>query len=407
MKLALIAFTGAGSRLCAELAGGLTGLGYSCGGYVPSRFLESCQDEKVFPLEELLGQWTGRQFQEADGLIYIGAVGIAVRAIAPFLRDKLTDPAVVVVDEGGRYAISLLSGHVGGANRLAGIVAGLIGAEPVITTATDGRGLTSIDSWATRRGLILENREQAKMIAAALLDGQEIGFFSDFPLSGSLPPEYIYGQSREQNVWITVRRGAEERTQDGNSDLVPVGENDPVSAEASDRVPAEASDRISAEVSDRISARNLRVSAGDLEPVPTGALRLIPPVLTLGIGCRKDVLRDVIEGVTDRVFREANLEKRAVARIASIDRKQSEEGLVRLAEAWQVPFVTFSAGELEEVKEPVEESDFVRQVTGTGNVCERAALLAAGPGSRLLVRKQASSGVTVAVAMGAFRIEER
>ena len=134
---------------------------------------------------------------------------------------------------------------------------------------------------------------------------------------------------------------------------------------------------------------------------------MIPPVLTLGIGCRKGVLRDVIEGVAERVFQEANLEKRAVARIASIDRKQSEEGLVRLAEAWQVPFVTFSAGELEEVKEPVAESDFVRQVTGTGNVCERAALLAAGPGSRLLVRKRASSGVTVAVAMGTFRIKER
>lgn len=120
------------------------------------------------------------QFAACDGLIFIGAAGIAVRLIAPYLKDKLTDPAVIVVDEAGQFAISLLSGHVGGANRLTEWIAEILDAVPVVTTASDVQGRTAIDVWAVDHGLVLTDRKLAKEIAAALLDGETVGYFSDY-----------------------------------------------------------------------------------------------------------------------------------------------------------------------------------------------------------------------------------
>ena len=126
MKLALISFTKTGASLCCQLTKNLQKQGYMCEGYIPCRFFqetEGREDKGIYGLEESALEWTKRQFFQMDGLIYIGAAGIAVRSVAPFLRDKLTDPGVVAVDEIGQYAISLLSGHVGGANELAKAVA--------------------------------------------------------------------------------------------------------------------------------------------------------------------------------------------------------------------------------------------------------------------------------------------
>ena len=120
-------------------------------------------------------QWTKEHFYEADALLYIAATGIAVRAIAPYLKDKTTDPAVLVMDEAGKHVISLLSGHIGGANALSEKIASLTGAQAVITTATDVRGLTAIDSWAVENDMAIENPSAIKAVSSHLLAGKRVG----------------------------------------------------------------------------------------------------------------------------------------------------------------------------------------------------------------------------------------
>lgn len=364
MRLAVISFTRAGAGWCRRLVRHFRENGAECEGYILPRFFaddkegqtEGCPGERVeglFPLTEPVGVWTGKQFWQKDGLIYIGAAGIAVRAVAPYLRDKLTDPAVVVMDEGGHYAISLLSGHVGGANALARTVAEICGAEPVVTTATDGQGKTAIDVWASEQGLLLGDRGQARQVSASLLEEKPVGLFSEFAIEEKLPEGYLYGLAGERNVWVTVRKQPKPE--------------------------------------EHLLARLFEEER---------LLRLIPRILVVGVGCRRGMEKAQIEDLIRRTLENANLDRQAVACIASIDLKKDEEGICRLALEWEVPFVTFPAEALEQVRGSVLESAFVRQVTGCGNVCERAALAGAGAGGCLLVGRQAADGVTAAVAAG-------
>ena len=131
--------------------------------------------ENTPALSELTGEWFGK----TDALVYFGAAGIAVRCIAPYVRDKFRDPAVLVIDENARFVISLLSGHAGGANRLCRLFAQALDAAPVITTATDGRGLFAVDTYASENGLALSDRALAKEISARLLAGETVSFYAD------------------------------------------------------------------------------------------------------------------------------------------------------------------------------------------------------------------------------------
>lgn len=352
MKLAVISFTRSGSRLCEKLVKRLPELGYACKGYAAPRFLHEIQAPPgLCPITGSLNDWTGQQFGQAEGLIYIGAAGIAVRAIAPFLEDKMTDPAVVVLDEQAQFAVSLLSGHIGGANELTRIVSEITGAIPVITTATDRNRKTAVDVWAQKRGLALSDRILAKETAAALLAGDSVGFYSDYPLNEPAPADFVTEGPGRLQVWITAR-------------VIPGPEQ---------------------------MASWFGDAGGRI-------LRLIPPGLAVGIGCRKGVSPAVIEKRIRQVFHEANLDMRAIAGLFSIDLKQQEEGLINAAAKLQVPFCTYSARTLQHIKASVSASVFVQTVTGVDNICERAALAGAGAGARLLVRKQSGAGVTVAVA---------
>ena len=157
MKLAVISFTRRGEDVCEKLTNAMKAAGAECCGYTGRKTGNA--GLALQTISETLAEWTGQQFAACDGLIFIGAAGIAVRLIAPYLKDKLTDPAVVVVDEAGKFAISLLSGHVGGANRLAEQTAALLNAVPVVTTASDVRGRTAIDVWAADHGLVITDRK--------------------------------------------------------------------------------------------------------------------------------------------------------------------------------------------------------------------------------------------------------
>ncbi|MCD8123217.1 MAG: cobalt-precorrin 5A hydrolase [Clostridiales bacterium] len=355
MRLAVIGFTRAGARLCGQLVKQFGEQGEDCRGYVRERFLKEAKGTPgVVSSDVPVTEWTGQVFGKVDGLIYIGAAGIAVRAIAPWLKDKMTDPAVLCVDEQGHFAISLLSGHVGGANALARRTAGMVGAVPVVTTASDAQGLLAVDEWAKAHGLSIADREEAKRTAAALVNGEAVGFYSDFAIEDGIPEGYTSGQMCRRNVWVTAGL----RPDSGSWIAMFLREN-------------------------------------------AAFLRLVPRVLTVGIGCRRGTACAGIESAVRQTLESNNLDMRAIRSVASIDLKREEAGMVEFARNIGVPYHTFPAAILADAEGEFTESDFVRQVTGCGSVCERAAVIGCGAvcADALLVRKTVHGGVTVAVAV--------
>ena len=202
MKIGMICFTARGTAICRLLCRRFRDTGTESTGYVPRRFWKpEWEAEGIRPQDKSLSEWTGSMFEEKRALVFIGAAGIAVRAIAPFVRDKMTDPPVVAADEAGHFCIPLLSGHVGGANELAERMADWLQGIPVITTATDVNGVFAVDVFAVRSGLCITDRKEAKEISAWLLDGGKVGFFCD--------PE-----CRGEGVWIRALKKQEFRQRD-------------------------------------------------------------------------------------------------------------------------------------------------------------------------------------------------
>ena len=335
MEIELIAFTGKGAVLAGRLAAGLEGLGHRCRARAFRAFPEA---PEVPALEAPLSRWAREAFARAGGLIFVSACGIAVRTVAPLLRDKTRDPAVVAVDEGGNFAVPLLSGHGGGANALARQAAALCGGRAVITTATDVEGLFALDDWAARRGWRLEDPRRVKEISAALLAGRTVSFRSDFPVRGELPRGLVRTEEGGE-LWFTLSAAP------GN-----------------------------------------------------GALKVFPPALTVGIGCRKGVSRQQVERCVLSALEKGGLSPLAAAGAATIDRKGEEPGLLEFCRERGWPLKLFSPEELEKAPGRFSASSFVREVTGVDNVCERAAVL--GAGGALLVPKTALDGATAAVAAG-------
>lgn len=351
LKVGIISFTDRGSRLCARLCGLLGQKGYQCRGYVPARyFAEDMARRGVTALEgKGAAAWAGDMFEEKRSMVFVGAAGIAVRAVAPWLKDKFMDPAVVVVDEAGQFAVPILSGHVGGANELAGEIADLLKAAAVLTTATDVNGVFSVDVFAAKNGLRIMNRQAARAVAMDLLEGRPVGFISDFPAKKAgkdwLPPGMEAGE-RDRNVRITLRRG----------------------------------------------------------DWPPGDLVLVPKTVVLGIGCKKGIPSETVRRRAELALQEAGLYEEAVAALATIDLKKAEPGLRELAGEKGWSFRVYSAQELGRISGAFSGSAFVHKTVGVDNVCERAAVAGSG-GGRLVLRKQAGEGVTVAAAAGRTELE--
>lgn len=190
----IYSFTGTGSCLALKLAEKLKQEEYVCTGYTVARFAE---DKRLQRLNDGWKQEIGASWGE-HALVFIGAAGIAIRAIAPFVKDKFTDPPVIVLDEKGTFAIPLLSGHVGGGVTLAKVLAEYTGGRAVITTATDVQKKFAADVFAMENGLIITDREEAKKISAGILEKKNTGIFSEFPLLGDIPEELTICGSEEQ-----------------------------------------------------------------------------------------------------------------------------------------------------------------------------------------------------------------
>ena len=307
-------------------------------------------------IKESTKEWAGMQFPVSDGIIFIGAAGIAVRSIAPYVQSKKSDPAVVVVDECGRFVISLLSGHLGGANALAHQAAKILNAIPVVTTATDLQGKFAVDVFAKKNNCHIFQMKEAKEVSAALLAGEKVGFYSEFPWEGKLPEGLVLYEEDQDirpsvGIAVTIHK--------------------------------------------------------DCSPFEK-TTHVVPPAVTLGMGCRKNKEAEAIEKAALSCLEEMKIYPAAVGHLASIDIKKEEPGLLALAQKMKIPFWTFSGEELLKVKGDFTGSSFVSQTVGVDNVCERSALKAAqelsSANSRLIQRKKAQAGVTTALALGEWRI---
>lgn len=346
MKAVVFAFTRRGGFLGVQLQSYLESLRWQTTLYGGAK----CRglDPTICEIQPSLRQVVKKAFFESDMLVFIGACGIAVRSIAPFIKSKTTDPAVVVIDEKGDFVIPILSGHIGGANAMAVTLASHIQGTPVLTTATDVNHLFSVDEWASRNELIISSMGEAKAFSAGLVDGKTLGVYSDFPIDSALPEGMKLAQSGPLGMAITLRK-----------DCYPFEK--------------------------------------------TVVLR--PKIIHLGIGCRKGTSKSLISRLIVRELRRLQLSLSVVADISTIDIKKDEAGLTQVAKAYGWPIHYYSADELNTVVDPkMASSAFVQSITGTDNVCERAAFLSSHGGTFLL-RKIASDGVTIAIMQDDFHVD--
>lgn len=335
MKTALFAYSRQGCRTARKV---MEALGGEVRAYTMERFQEKGFESLVKPSRPLYGEL----FQWADAMVFVGSAGIAVREIAPFVRDKRTDPAVLSIDELGRYVIPLLSGHIGGANELALNLADAIGATPVITTATDINGKFSVDVWAAKHGLFIDSIGTAKAVSAEILEGA-VPLSSDFPITGNLPNGVIMGGSGKIGICISCYQ----------------------------KKPFECT------------------------------LLLVPAVVHLGIGCRRGTSAEAIQGAVETVLSENNIHPKAVKSVSSIDLKANEEGFLEFCRGKGITPSFYTAEELKAIPGTFSAAECVLRATGVENVCERAAMIGA---KNLLVKKTICNHVTVAAAAESWEV---
>ena len=330
MKVAVFAYSRQGCRTARKV------IEYFVGNEVRAYTMERYGEDGFEGIQKPSNPFYGPIFQWADAMVFVGSVGIAVREIAPHVKNKLVDPAVVSIDELGKFVVPVLSGHIGGANDLALKLAELLGSTPVITTATDINHKFAVDAWAAKQGLCITDLAAAKRVSATILE-RPVPFCSDFPVMTSLPSGTVDGEEGEVGICISCFKK---------------------------------------------------------KPF-TETLLLVPPVLHLGIGCRRGTSVENIKEAVDLVLNEHQIHPKAIKQVASIDLKQDEEGLNAFCAEKKLPAVFYSAQELNAVEGEFTLSQRVLRVTGVDNVCERSAMMGA---EKLLVRKTIHNSVTVAVA---------
>lgn len=336
MKISIFAFTRQGRETARRIRSLLEREGDSVSIQVPGKMADCDCAGYAGSLTAAAGEaFSG------DALIFVGACGIAVRAISPHVQSKRCDPAVLCLDERAEFVIPLLSGHIGGANRLARRLAHDLGATPVMTTATDVNGRFSVDDWAAAQGFYISDMALAKRVSAEILE-QDIPIWLDIP------------QNDQDELWPALPTG------------LCRGKSGPL---------------------------GICVSVRDIAPFDS-TLLLIPKALRVGIGCRRGIAQEAIATAVNAVFHENGLRLEAVREAASIDLKADEDGLNAYCHAMGWPIHFYPAEALKAVQGKFSASAFVQAHAGVDNVCERAAV---AEGGTLIVPKTARDGVTVAV----------
>lgn len=284
-------------------------------------------------------------------LVFIGASGIAVRMIAPFVENKLEDSPVVVIDETSRYVIPILSGHMGGANELASKLAQSLDAQAIITTATDIQKKFSVDLFAKNNHLYIENKDGIAKISSKILNNETV--------TVCISPEIDYTEKDLPKELSFV----EYPPQKGVDIL------------------------IAKPGTERFDCK----------------LLLTTKEYVVGLGCKKG---KAFEELKEFLYKQiSHLETKQDKKIAmhqiygitSIDVKKKEQGILELCSFYHIPFYTYGAEKLKQIEGDFSQSDFVNKTVGVDNVCERAASVLSDNGE-LLVRKQTEDGMTFALA---------
>ncbi|WP_294376494.1 cobalt-precorrin 5A hydrolase [uncultured Clostridium sp.] len=291
-----------------------------------------------------LKQVTEKAFKNSEGIIFISSTGIAVRAAAPFIESKDKDPGIVVVDLSAKYAVSLLSGHLGGGNELAEKTAQILNCEAVITTATDSMGIMAPDIIAKKYGLVIEDLKKAKYIASLLVEGKEVGLKDEYKIMRISKGYRKIEALKEDSVWIT----------------------------------------------DKLKYDDSSSMKLDFSKI----LKLIKKDVVIGIGCRKNTPYEKIREFVLNTMKQYNYDIRAVNKIVSVDIKKNETGIIKLSESLECPFETFSRDEIRTVEDKYEKSEFVFKTLGIYSVCEPSVDLG---GAEVIVSKIKHEGMTIAV----------
>jgi cobalt-precorrin 5A hydrolase len=301
-----------------------------------------------YDISEIKGDFTtfvGYLFRHYEALVFIMACGIVVRSIAPYIRDKSSDPAVIVMDEKCRYAISLLSGHIGGANRLALHLAEKTGAIPVITTATDINEIISFDVFAVDNDCEIENIKELKFISSGLLRGEAAEVYSEYSLQGNFPS--------------CIRMYNPGRRDCCNNMVV-------------------------------LSNRT------DIQALGARTLYIRPRNLVLGVGCKRGTSKEAIrEAVKDFM----NSNKRSMLSlkcVATIDLKKDEKGILEFCSDSRLELKIVPREDIAKIEDAFQGSEFVKQNVGVASVAEPCAILACKNGT-LVCTKKAYSGITLAL----------
>ncbi|AIA31314.1 cobalt-precorrin 5A hydrolase [Leptospirillum ferriphilum] len=356
-KRAIVTITRPGLELARKLK---DGLGATL--YVSEKYLDAKGKEPdIVAFDGVVKNLLPRLFQEYDGIVLIMALGIVVRTIAPLIQDKKFDPGIVVVDVTGKFSISLLSGHLGGANQLARDVSDVIGATPVITTGTDVTGTIAPDMIAKELKADLEPFELLKKVSSAIVDGDKVLVINP----EKIPVPSLEGPMKPHILLF-----------DAWPEVLPPSRAAVI-----------------------ISSRKARPEI----PLPVHVF-IRPRVLTVGLGCNRGTSFAEVHTLLTETFSANNLSLSSIRTFGTIDLKSEEEGFLELSRVLDRPLLTFTREELSSVPTP-NPSAMVESHVGTPGVAEPAAILALSknppfPGGQahLIVHKTKSVNATIAIA---------
>lgn len=327
-------------------------LSFTDKGYVLGERISNIENPKYFiehfansKLEGGVRDFLKISWSRYDGFIFISATGIAVRMINPYIKSKTTDPAIIVVDDMGSYSISLLSGHLGGANEIAKFIGKKISAIPVITTSSDNRAIDSLDMFAKRNNFHMEDMDSITKITAMMVNEKRIGLYTE------VAHDLNYDHIEKINNLNSI-----DQTLDG---IIIIS------------------------------------SMLDLASIPIPYTVLRPKNINIGIGCRLGIDTEQIIEAIAASLRDKNISIKSIRAMATVEVKKHEIGIIKAAEHFRCPLKIFTIEEIKEIEDMFQKSEFVKDTIGVYSVSEPCAYLLGGD---LVTRKARYNGVTISIA---------
>lgn len=283
-------------------------------------------------------------WKDYEGIIFVSATGIAFRMSAKFISHKTVDPAIVVIDDLGRFSISLLSGHIGGGNKLAKDMAKALGAMPVITTATDSRGIESVDLFAEKNDYYIENIKSVTTITSMMVNDKYVG---------------VYTEDKNQIAYSKTINVEDLR-----------------------------------QIDRKIKGLIIVSSTNEFKNIDIPYTILRPKNINIGIGCRKGISSEKIIGAIKDQLEKFNLSRKSLKSLGTIEVKKDEKGILEASEYFNLPLKIFTVEEIKEVEDKFSKSQFVKDAVGVYSVSGPVAYL---QGGEMISEKSKHEGITISI----------